>query len=1469
MGRKIFLFFIPLFLFAFCNENFYYKNFKPPKVLFIAESNHLASFAYYIERITGCDLTYTQIFYNDQDYHHLCDKPLEETKNDIEYVNNKGEKFLLNLLENIDDFDIIFASFSPDSKDEKVKEKLFNIEKKLSKVVKNGKSLVFINPRWEITFENTPLYEIMPVKFDGKRKSWTFCPGKASNHPLTIGLPFEITGTYWYGPVYIPIDEKSIPLTIRENYPNFWYREVDKGKVVFLYAFPADRVDWIGTDYKAYAGDRPDESEVWISFFNRLVWYLKYGEKAFPVFLNLNIDENMKIKYGQKIELPVKVINISEKEENIELIVQISTRYTDKNITEKKKIILKSNEEKTEIFNFSVDLPKIDKYLYIKSLALNEKGEIINESYKWIFYESEVLVNLKTDKDGYRVGEDIKVNLEISELKNDKNYEIFVYLIDREGRILEKKNENIKAESENKVLNFNFKMPQESPDYLSSYWLKSLILSENRICASSDFVQVQNDEIWDMRKQFQFSLWTSGGSYPKMKLLFDSGFNSLGYPGNSYICDRYGLRQYVESTGINTFGVEIKYPDWDGVRKEMEKVIENLNKKGSDSRSKCLVSLQEEGGFGGGWGTRYYWKEDKAPEIPQKVFNEYLREIYKNDIKKLNEEWNANYNSFEEIPLEKNKSVYPSSIFVTSQAWEALSQEQKKIKIPVDFKEPDINKKYLAYTSPYYQTYRFFDWYYQKYCDLATEIYKKNRNPVPLTICSAPGGFYPKVDVYNFAGLGPFYPKETGLVENAIARRDYGDIPGFSGAMWAYFDLFTLWNCTVISSIIAGNTHIDYWVDTPLTFNPDLTHTRASFWTKELRKKIKHIEPILLHKRFSYTKGLGIFIPEQPLPKGIFGRHFGSSISCNGPVYSALEESGYMPKIVKPEEFKDLSILILSYSQVINKEEGEKIKDFVKNGGILISTPWSGAVSPYGNFYTVYPSEESGLVELLGFKLLNTSQELKIEEFVIESNNYPEIKGLSLKSKGRDKILELNEDVKIIAKYKDGTPAILERKYGKGKVIYLNFIYDWDNWWNSFYEKSREAYRRLFDTLIKKNSNVKNEYFISFLSYEKTELNKGWWGMYLKDIPEKGDAIPYWASQLYSDPTGEIKYLFIFSDHRSPIIEGEINLEEKNKKLINLITGQEVKKNENGNYKIVLNPGDGVFLCIINQDSVVKDIIIDLPNFIKSGEYLNLEISLVGAKNGIYTGIIEIYSSNEYLKSHSILNLQLPSGKVKTKVYFAENEYGDYKIIFKESITGISKEKIVKVLPSNQSIDKRFLSPFTERKEDKILLYNLDSSEFIELFRKIKNIYEGDYTGLENKYMLSYYLYVPFIKETRHSIIRKLQRTEWMRHFDKFKEEIRKGEVFYLIGEDINIDPISGLEIDPLASKDIKEFIEKLRKAGEVEIEIINDIKIEKIKIGKGCLIILYDTVDRSIYHSDDFKIWHQKIKSLIKKLIL
>jgi hypothetical protein len=245
---------------------------------------------------------------------------------------------------------------------------------------------------------------------------------------------------------------------------------------------------------------------------------------------------------------------------------------------------------------------------------------------------------------------------------------------------------------------------------------------------------VQLDQPWTTRDRFEWSVWTWGGGGRFMDLVRDAGFNALGCAGNSYTADRYGMRQYVEGTGINTFGVTIDHDNWDAVRAAMNKTIERHNQGGPDARSKSLVSLGEESGFKDGWGMRYYWPADKAPAIPQKVFGDYLRERYVGNIAVLNQEWGTSFASFDDIPLEKAKVKSPGQVFVSSQAWEAMQKKgEGKPVIPVDIGRLDPKQKYVGHSAPYWETYNFFDWYYQKYCEWAMHLTPVDPIPcVPL-----------------------------------------------------------------------------------------------------------------------------------------------------------------------------------------------------------------------------------------------------------------------------------------------------------------------------------------------------------------------------------------------------------------------------------------------------------------------------------------------------------------------------------------------------------------------------------------------------------------------------------------------------------------------------------------------------------------------------------------------------------------
>ena len=1440
----------------------------PPKVLYVAGSPKSELLAEALRHNVPADVSFAPLNYGDLEFHHLCDKPLEETKEDRAYVRRQGAAHVDSLLARIDQFDVVIAQIPTRSERQDENARLFEIQKRLVSYARGGGKLVVINPGWETTFQGTPLAGVVPVKFV-RHKSWVYSCGRATDHPLTRGIPLEVTGAHFYGPVYEPVDATCVPLAGQDKRTRFWYRRLPSGgEVVHLFQVGGQKHQWQGgTNAATYDPERPDDGAAWNAFYRRLICGLTYGDKAFPLLVKIDLPATASCRWGETLAVPVDVENRSNSDREVVIQLEISHRRSDARVTNKREITLKRGERRVLRFEAPARLPCTDSWLLVNARALHAGGKaILSESTSWVPLIHAVPLTVKTDKRSYRPGERIRATFTWGKESRPRKYLATACVVDRSGRVLERV--PVAAESEGGG-SARLSMPDWGPELAGCYWVTAVIRSGDHVAGTAR-AQVQLDRPWTMREQFQWSLWTWGGGGRKIDLFRDAGFNCLGYPGNCYTADRYGMRQYVESAGINTFSVTIDHDNWDDVRASMNKTIDNLEKGGPDARSKSLVSLGEESGFKGGWGRRYYWPQDKAPATPQKVFDDYLRGLYGGRIDALNEEWGTAHASFDEIPLEKDKVKMPARVFVTSQAWEAMQKKgEARHVIPVDVKRLDAKRKYVGRSAPYYETYRFFDWYYQKYCDLASEVYKARRNPVPLTIMSAPGGFYPKVDVYNFGGQGPFYPKEAALAGNAAARRTYGDVPGFSAAMWAYFDLRPLWSCTVLSSILAGNTHIDYWVDIPLTFNADLTHTRASFWTKVLRRRLHPIEPILLHKRFSSSDGLGMMLGDQPLPKGILGKHFGSAISCSAPIYSALEKSGYMPKVVDARRLKDIEVLVASYAQVLSAEEGKQIGGFVRRGGLLISTPWLASCSPHGNVLTVYPAEESGLGDLLGFKLLNTSQEVVKEEVSVDlTGHFPTAGRLALVSKGRDTVLEMAPDVEVLAQYKDGTPLLLTRRVERGRVVHVNLIYDWDHWWNSFHEPAREAYRKLIDGILRADGRVRPEYFIAFQSAEPVQDSKGWWGMQMRTKPKPGESIAWWASQLYGDPNGRIKYLATFADHRSPKVTGRLKWAVPNVRILDLFNGKEIPT-RSGHPLMTLRPGEAAFWAFAPK--APTELRITTSREAEAGKPVRVQMQLRGAdSDAVYGVVLDVHDpSGRRSGAHSLSIISAPNGRAEVEIPTAVNDPpGEYRIVATESMTRARGEARFRLTAPGPVLERHALTPFPPRASENWPVPTMTSQEFLEGLRRLRTIYEGTYAGLEAKYMLSYYLNVPFRPNNRHATVRRLQRTHWKPHLKAVAEAVRSGERFCLFGEDLNIDPLTEMTIDPLAAADPPAFLAALAGVAGARRRIIeiDGMTFSVVQLGEGAVVSGDASVDRAAYHSSDFLVWHAKLKNALKR---
>lgn len=1447
-----------------------FRTLPPPKVLYIADGGNSQLWAERLKLETGAAVTFVPLGYGDLEFHHLCDKPLEESKEDVAYVQAEGRKFAEAQAARLKEFNVVIAQIRPGGD-----AWALELQKKLVAYAQAGGNLVVINPSWETVFENTPLAEVVPVKFDG-RKTWTTACQGATDHPLTRGLPFEVTGYHWYGPVYAPADASCVPLTVNKDMARYWYRKLpgSGGQVVHLFNMDGSRWQWSGgTNYATYEGERPDDAEVWTAFHQRLLYWLTYGDRAFPVTVRFVLPPKSVYRGGQALAVPVELENRTDQPQKV--MVQVGgavLRRPHWVVASGADVNLQPGEKRTVTAKIAGALSATEPWVRLEAVVTPQPAgasdkpdvpglPVFSQAIAWVPFLHPVPLTLSTDRAAYRAGAPIAAKVAWQNAAAGA-YRLLCVLVDRNGRALARSEQKLAVSAETPgSASATLTMPDGGPECLSSCWVTAFAYDKQDIVVGSARVQVQLDEPWHMRKQMQWSLWAWGWN----DLFTDAGFNAIGMGGSSPAADRYGLHQYVESTGINTFGVTIDYDNWPAVRADMEKQMAAQEKNGPDARSKSVVSLGEESGFKGGWGTRYYWPEDKAPALVQKVFAEYLTELYAGNLETLNAEWGTAYKAFTEVPLEKAKVRAPGQVFIAAQAWEAAQKQGKTDTIPVDLQKVDPARKYLALTAPYLETYAFFDWYYQKYCDLATEVYHAQRNPVPRTIMSAPGGFYPKVDVFNFDGQGPFYPKEGGLVGNAAARRLYGDEPGFSGAMWVYFDLYPLWSCTILSSLLAGNTHLDYWVDVPLTFNADNTHTRASFWTKLLTRQVRPLEPVLLHKRVAYTPGLGLYIPRQPVAKGVLGQHFGSAVNGNAPLYSALEESGLMPKVVSPAELQGIRVLVASHAQVVSAEDGRQLAEFVRAGGTLIATPWLAAASPHGNLLSVYPSAESGLAALLGFKLLNTSQTPLVE--AVTATLPGNLQPLALTSKGRDRVMEpLAADVTVAARYKDGTPLLLMRSVGKGRVVYLNMIYDWDGWWMSFHEPARESYRKLIAGLATDYGTVRPEYFIGFGSARATDESKGWWGMVMKSQPQPGESVPWWASQLYSDPSGKVRYLAVFADHRSPVITATVRWNAPIGAIHDLFTGAALPVKD-GMAELTLRPGGAALWAI--TPGPAPEMKLSLPWRVRAGAPLTVGLRGRKAGPGDYGAIIDVFGPDGKRRpALSPATVNVPGGgSVDVVIPTAANDaLGEYRVVVTNSLTRQETASTFRLTATAATPEPFLLTPFPPVLATPAPALTMSDAEFLGELRRLRELYTGSFTGLEAKYALSYYLNVPFRPDNRHAILRRLQRVDWQPHLAAVAAAMRQGETFILCGEDLNVDPLSGVAIDPFAKSSPTAFVAALAKMpGAVERPSVTSIlRLRIIRVGAGRFIVADTSVDRAAYHSSDFVAWHATLKAAL-----
>lgn len=161
----------------------------------------------------------------------------------------------------------------------------------------------------------------------------------------------------------------------------------------------------------------------------------------------------------------------------------------------------------------------------------------------------------------------------------------------------------------------------------------------------------------------------------------------------------------------------------------------------------------------------------------------------------------------------------------------------------------------------------------------------------------------------------------------------------------------------------------------------------------------------------------------------------------------------------------DYKILILPYSICISKSVVEKIKAFVKSGGIIVADALCGYFKEDGWGNEIVPG--NGLNDIFGCKVLEYGYSL--DTTIVGSD---ELSSLKYRSKYVAEHLDISGG-KIIGYFDGNKPAIIENKYGKGCGIYFGssiFMHAKEN--------TLKDNKKIMDYILQK-ANVTNEISIS------------------------------------------------------------------------------------------------------------------------------------------------------------------------------------------------------------------------------------------------------------------------------------------------------------------------------------------------------------------------------------------------------
>jgi hypothetical protein len=1297
--------------------------------------------------------------------------------------------------------------------------------------VREGGTLVVCGPVYPK--EPSPLASAWPVR-PRQGNTWHSHGSRRTDSLSLAGVPtHKLTGHNW-----MPMSEPAADaqaLSTGESGATF-LRQLGRGNLIVIPTGAMSRL-WNSV---TVIGRKYDHDDIWLRLWDHLLYDTVRGAAAFPVVSDLGSGAK-EAPAGKEYVLPARLVNRSKAARAARAALSV-------HVTDPRGRVLFVREETVDLVamqkkSFDVRVPVGAEWgdgLYPVYLTVGDPAaqRQWHQSLEHIPVRGQLTLSLAPDRKGYRLGEDAVVTLSASS-REPWQGELRFGVYDFRGRLLGVDRRQVSLTAKEQQLQFRYKFVDHGVR-ADSLWAQVSARQAGKEWGRAE-TKLYRQERWSPRNEYQWSTWAGIACGPPstvpagMRLMAHAGMNALGYPGRSelfYPAERWGWRYYNEGIGMNMFSPVIEYENEAEIQAALEKEARSAASPDLTSAAFVLGSVGEEAGFRHGWGTRYYWDKPVAPEKACAALRWFLKEKYP-DLARLNAAWKTNYRSWDDVKLTGEFSGRNPNL--DADGWARP-------------KESPLGAGVTAVSlAPYADTAAFYDWYYDKIVNSARRILRERINPVTLAMSSAPtiGSAH-----YDVRQTGP-----GGWNESQWHSLMEGPEPGF-GLVWGHFDWSVKTDNLFWGFLLTRSGHNNYWVDVPLMFNNDLTHTRASF---AMRRWTSH-----------FAARERLILDSKPAPadiavlgaNGLGGDLDRSNMAAS--VQIALAQAGFALPAINPDKLDAYKLVLAIGRQAVSKAEAERLQQYVLNGGTLVFTPRFASQTELGVVQPVSPGWN--LAERWGFRVDKRTGKVPQNHAGI---TLPfRLDGVGPGFKGhravglqiwRESVTYDDSAWKQLAEYDDHTPALLTRQLGKGRLVYLNSVYQSHHYIQFVTPTGPE--RQAFFKLVR---------WLATRAGATSTLN----------LDGELEQVLHAAVRQFTDPAGRIRYVVVRTVGEGPWVSGTLVWRGRQGAGYDVLAAAPGSPSPRANPVLNLRPGAGKLFAFL--DEPVKSWHVEpATGKLTAGQPLRLTFSNLGESGKPVAGAFPLELRI------SVGNREIPglrrsfsceSGGGITLQTALNDPPGDWTATVTEALTGLSATARLEVrAPSEVASEPGFTAWGWPSEFDEPT--RVGDGEFVRRLRALAELYRREppappppEKGRKEKvspetWMIKQRLgyYYDFFPGTRHELLRPLLDVDWRAHIPALQKAVEQGETFILTGEDLGIHPGNGLTTYPHHDGHQVAALAQLLAGGKWA-RATADGDTLAVSLGKGKVILCRESIDAAGNDNPSIARWQRRWLDELKR---